>query len=242
MGRIAVLLGSLFLAAAPASAQADVVDGPASALLLACEHGVEPAAEFEARMGTVPGAVRLRMRFTLQVSTPGRLGYRRVAAPGFGAWSTSEPGTTRYAYTRRVENLVGPASYRVVVRFRWLDAADTVIARAREQSRPCRQPDLRPNLTIRDLTIEPGADAATRRYVAHVRNTGRRPSGAFELAVGDLPPVTVPAVAPGRERTVEVTGPACDPGASITASADPADLVDERSETDNELAATCSGG
>jgi CARDB len=243
MGRIAVFLGSLALAAvlaAPAAAARPATTaGPASAALLACERGGEPAAEFEARMGTVPGAVRMRMRFTLQVLTPARPFYRRVAAPGFGGWSTSDPGTTRYVYTRRVEDLVGPASYRVVVRFRWLDAADEVVARDRAHSRPCRQPDLRPNLTIRDLAIEPGTDLSTRRYVALVRNTGRRPAVAFELAVGDLVPVTIPSLGPGRERTVEVTGPACEPGATIAAVADPADLVDERSETDNELTLAC---
>jgi CARDB len=237
MGRIAVFLGSFVLAAvlaAPAAAA-----GPASAALLACERGAEPAAEFEARMGTVPGAVRMRMRFTLQMLTPSKPTYRRVAAHGFGGWSTSDPGTTRYVYTRRVEDLVGPASYRVVVRFRWLDAADEVIARDRAHSRPCRQPDLRPNLTVRDLAIEPGPDAFTRRYVALVRNTGRRPAGAFELAVGDLLPVTIPSLGPGRERTVEVVGPLCESGAEITAVADAADLVEERSETDNELAVVC---
>jgi hypothetical protein len=245
MGRIAAVLASLMLAAAfaaPATASASPADraaGPSSATLRACERGAEPAAEFEARMGNVPGAVRMRMRFTLQVLTPARPAYRRVAAPGFGGWTTSDPGTTRYVYTRRVEDLVGPASYRVVVRFRWLDAADDVIARDRAHSRPCRQPDLRPNLTIRDLAIEPGPDASTRRYVALVRNTGRRPAGAFDVAVGDLAPATVPSLGPGRERTVEVVGPACEPGAMIAAVADPIDLLDERSETDNELTLAC---
>jgi CARDB len=236
MRSIAPVLGLL---AALVLAPAASASGPASAVLLACERGAEPAAEFEARMGTVPGAVRLRMRFTLQAMTPGRPGYRRVAAPGFGVWTTADPGTTRYAYTRRVENLVGPASYRVMVRFRWLDADDEVIARDREYSRPCKQPDLRPNLTVRSLAVERGDDAATRRYVAVVRNTGRRAAGVFEVAIGGLPPVTVPALGPGRERTVEVSGPACEPGTPVTAAADPADLVDERSETDNELTAAC---
>jgi CARDB len=228
-----LLIGTVAAALTLASA------GPSSATLVACERGTEPAAEFEARMGTVPGAERMKMRFTLQALTPARATYRRVAAPGFGSWTISDSGTTRYVYTRRVEDLVGPASYRVVVRFRWLDAADHVIARDRAHSRPCRQPDLRPNLTIRDLAIEPGPDLATRRYVALVRNAGRRPAGAFDLAVGDLPPVAVGALGPGRERTVEVTGPACEPGIEITAVADPADAVEERSEDDNRLTVGC---
>jgi CARDB protein len=210
---------------------------PANAMLLECDRGDAPAAAFEARMGTVPGAAAMQMRFTLQAATPTRSSYRRVAAPGFGTWTTSDPGTTRYVYTRRVENLVGPASYRVVVRFRWLDAAGEQVARARRVSRVCRQPDNRPNLTIAGLSVEQTADPTARRYVAHVRNTGRRTAEPFELVIGDLEPVIVGALPPGRDRAVEVTGPACRD--EITAVADPDDVIDERYETDNELTADC---
>lgn len=210
---------------------------PANAVLLECERGDAPAAEFEARMATLSGTTAMQMRFTLQASTPTRPVYRRVAAPGFGTWTTSDPGTTRYVYTRRVEHLVGPASYRVVVRFRWLGADGVPIARARRTSRVCRQPDNRPNLVVEDLSVEPTADRRTRRYVARVRNTGRSAAEPFALAVGDLTRVTVPALAPGRERTVELTGPACDQ--EITAVADPDDTIDERYETDNERTADC---
>jgi hypothetical protein len=210
---------------------------PANATLLECERGDAPAAEFEARMATLSGTTAMQMRFTLQASTPTRPAYRRVAAPGFGTWTTADPGITRYVYTRRVENLVGPARYRVLVHFRWLDAAGEPVARARRVSRVCRQPDNRPNLTVDELSVEPTADPRTHRYVAHVHNTGRRTADAFELAVGDLPPVIVAALPPGRSRAVEVSGPACE--GEISAVADPADAVDERSEADNEATADC---
>jgi hypothetical protein len=219
------------------AAAALALASPANAVLLECERGDAPAAEFEARMATLPGATAMQMRFTLQASTATRPAYRRVAAPGFGTWTTSDPGTTRYVYTRRVENLVGPASYRVVVRFRWLDAAGEQISRARRVSRICRQPDNRPNLTITGLSVEQSADPATRRYVALVRNTGRRTSEPFELAIGDLRPVIVFALPPGRDRAVELSGPACE--GEITAIADPDDAIDERYETDNEFTTGC---
>jgi hypothetical protein len=207
---------------------------PASATLVECERGAAPAAEFEARMSTITGATQMQMRFTLQASTPDRPGFRRVAAPGFGTWTTADPGVTRYAYTRRVEALVGPASYRVLVRFRWLDAAGQVIARNRKLSRPCRQPDLRPNLTIDDFAIEDDG-----RYAVNVRNIGKRAAGPFDVAVGALPPVTVPALAAGRDRTVIVTGPACEPGTELAAVVDAADAIDERFEDDNTSTITC---
>jgi hypothetical protein len=113
---------------------------PASATLLECERGAEPAAEFEAEMSAVPGTERMRMRYTLQAATPGRRAYRRVAAPGFDVWTTSEPDVTHYVFTRRVEDLIGPAQYRVRVRFRWLDANGDALARATRTSRACRIP------------------------------------------------------------------------------------------------------
>jgi hypothetical protein len=111
---------------------------PASATLLECERGAEPAAAFEARMSAVAGTERMRMRFTLQARAKGQRAYRKVAAPGFDAWTTSAPGMTRYVFTRRVEQLIGPAQYRVRVRFRWLDANGDVVARATRVSRSCR--------------------------------------------------------------------------------------------------------
>jgi CARDB len=234
MLRIALLTVCLSaLVAAPAAHAA----GRASVALTACVPG-ERAAEFEARMDAAQGASRMKMRFVLQARKPGRHTFKRLAAPGFSDWTTADPGTTSYVFTRRVEALIGPASYRAMVRFLWLDARGQAVARARRYSRACRQPDHRPNLQVKALSLE-----GRRSYVALVANTGRTETGPFELqlAVGDqvLAPVTVDSLDPGDQRLVTVRGPRCVPGTEMTAAADPADLVDERSEVDNELAATC---
>jgi hypothetical protein len=118
---------------------ASAVAPPASAELLTCDRGAL-AAEFEGRMSAAGGTARMRMRFTLQARTPGVRGYHRIAAPGFDAWTTSDPGVTRYVFTRRVESLIGPAQYRVRVRFRWMDAGGATVARATRVSRSCRIP------------------------------------------------------------------------------------------------------
>lgn len=212
---------------------------PASATLVECERTPQPAAEFEARMGMVPGAAQLQMRFTLQAVNTPRRRWRHVAAPGFDEWTTADPGTTRYVYTRRVEALIGPAQYRVRVRFRWLDAAGTTIARTVRHSRSCRVPDLRPNLTIAGLTTEPARDAAERRYLVRVHNTGRGDAAAFTVAVAGQDPVVVDGLAAHAERVIEVVGPVCAPGGSIEAVADPADLIEERSERDNAFSVDC---
>lgn len=208
---------------------------PAEATLVTCERG---AAEFEARMQTVAGAERMKMRFVLQARTPGKRRYRRVAAEGWSDWTSANPGVTRYSYARRVEDLIGPARYRVLVRFRWLDAGGATIARDSDRSRSCRLPDLRPDLELLDLW-----STGDGRYLALVGNTGRSDVEDFDVVftVGEeeLVPVTVDRLAAHRERVVEVAGPLCEPGTVLSAEADPDALVEERSEADNALSVTC---
>ena len=55
-------------------------------------------------------------------------------------------------FTRRVEGLIGPARYRAMVRFKWLDARGKTILSARRFSKACRQPDHRPNLKVKALS------------------------------------------------------------------------------------------
>jgi hypothetical protein len=228
-----VALIAFFAFAAPAQAA-----GPAKVVLTSCEPDAR-AAEFEARMGEVDSAVRLKMRFTLQARKPGKRAFRRVAAPGFSDWTTANPGTRRYVFTRRVESLIGPARYRALVRFKWIDVHGRVLLTARKYSKACRQPDHRANIKLKALSRE-----GRRSYVALVANNGRTATGVFDLqlTVGDtvLPPVTVESLDPREQRLVTVRGPRCQPGTALTATADPLDLVDERVEDDNVFTAPCA--
>src|SRR5687767_6408803 len=113
----APLVALLLLAlAAPAAGAAAVPRSAAKAVLDACERSTDEldrAAVFEGQMRTIAGASRMQMRFTLQARTPEETRWSAVAAPGFGTWVGSAAGTSRYVYTKRVENLLAPASYRV---------------------------------------------------------------------------------------------------------------------------------
>ncbi|MGH2967915.1 MAG: CARDB domain-containing protein, partial [Solirubrobacteraceae bacterium] len=203
----------------------------------------ERAGVFEGQMRRLRGAERMQMRFTLQARTPERDRWSSVNAAGFGTWVSSAPGTSRYVYTKRVEGLLAPASYRVLLRFRWLDAGGEVVERARAYSRTCRQPDPRANLVVGSIGVQPAVDPARRRYVVFVRNSGRTDSEPFSLAVSvdgePLPPAPVFALAPGEGTLVTVEGPACVPGAPIDAEADAGEVVDERTEADNRLTQAC---
>ena len=110
------------LVASPAEGAADAPRSASKALLSACERGTDQldrAAVFEGRMRTIAGASRMQMRFTLQARTPDTVRWSAVTAPGFGSWVSSAAGTSRYVYTKRVESLLAPAAYRVLLRFRW---------------------------------------------------------------------------------------------------------------------------
>jgi CARDB protein len=213
------------------------------AVLVACDR-VGHEAVFDGRMDAVPHTDRMRMRFVLQDRTPGHHRWSRVPVPGFGAWQTSDPGRSRYVYTKRVQALVGPAAYRVQVRFRWIAEDGIVLQRARAVSPRCRQPDPRADLSVFALDVQGALRPTRRRYAVTVVNSGR--SGAEESSVqldlgdGGAPlTATVDPLPAGESRTVAIAGRACTPGALLVATADATDAVDEHDEADDVLALTC---
>ena len=239
----ALLLLLLACLAAPAAAAARP---PARAVLEDCVRSLdesERAGVFVGEMRALPGAARMQMRFKLQARTPERTRWTSVQAPGFGAWVSSVAGTARYVYTKRVENLLAPASYRVQVRFRWLDAAGGTVESARAYSRICRQPDPRPNLVVRSIGVEMAFDPSRRRYVVAVDNTGRSEAEASTLAlsVGGQALLLAPvgALAADEDTLVTLEGPACTPGAPLFSDADVDEAVEEREEGDNRFSRLC---
>jgi len=98
--------------------------------------------------------------------------------------------------------------------------------------------DHRPNLKVKSLT-----HPTRHRYNAVVVNNGITAAGPFELqlAVGSklLDPVSIDGLAPHSQRLVTLHGPNCTPGTSLTVTADPLNLVDERNELDNAFTKLC---
>jgi hypothetical protein len=243
---LVLMLLAPLAAAASASAAPVTAPAPARALTTGCVRGLDQsdrAAVFEGQMKRVAGAARMQMRFSLQARTPDRDHWMTVAAPGFGAWVTAAPGTARYVYDKRVENLLAPASYRVTVRFRWLSASGATVASEKLRSPACKQPDPRPNLVVRSMSVQPAQNPARRRYVVLVRNTGRsaaEPSSlGFSIDGQALSPAPVPTLAAGEGTLVTMTGPACAEGAPLVAEADSDETVDESDETDDVLSRPC---
>jgi hypothetical protein len=244
----AAILALCSLALLAPAAGAAVPRWAAKAVLADCERGTgedsaDRAAVFEGQMRTLRAAARMQMRFTLQARTPESARWGAVSAPGFGTWVSSAPGTSRYVYTKRVEGLLAPASYRVQLRFRWLSADGRTLASVRRSSRACRQPDPRPNLVVSSLSVPRAIAPGRYRYVAFVRNTGRSAAeeSALRVAFGGtvLPLAPVAALEPGEGIEVTVEGPACAAEQPVDADADAGEAVDEGDEADNRFTRLC---
>jgi hypothetical protein len=101
---------------------------------------VERSATFAGEMTALAGTVRMAMRIEVQERVPGEALYHTVSAPGLGVWRESDVKVKIYKYLKQVTNLSSPASYRALVRFRWLGARGHVIRRAERVTSRCVQP------------------------------------------------------------------------------------------------------
>ena len=234
---------------APSSAQPRASAQPrSSAQLNRCHSAPDAAGRYAVFSGLMRslrgGQDRMDMRFDLFRRAQGSLVFKRVAAPGLGAWNRADPGVGHFRFVQRVENLTAPAAYRAVVSFRWTGATGHVFAKAQRVTPACRQPDLRPNLRVGRITPSRTGDRSTLNYDVTVRNDGSSPARGFgvSLTVGGVPVVptqTVGLLRAGKRVTLRFTGPRCTAGTPIVASADAASAVAESNEADNALTAAC---
>jgi hypothetical protein len=244
MMRAALVLGLLAALVAAPGAQAAAPAG--RVVLTSCTTGLDPAARtatYEGRMRRVAGTSRMQMRFALQVRQNGAKRWAGVHGPGLGVWVTSDRGVARYSFSKGIENLAARATYRVAVRFRWLDARGRRLDTDAAVSKVCREPDLRPNLVAQHVDVQRIGDPARRRYAVTVGNVGATAAGAFDvsfgLASGALAPQRVVDLGPAVSTVVAFEGPRCQAGSTLQATVDPAGLVDESAEADNTLAVPC---
>ena len=235
-----VLLLAAFIAA---PAQAQTV--PTRAGLDACHAGSAPLdryAVFSAQMGSIAQSTKMQVRFDLQSSTGGKT-FRRVQAQGLGVWRSSAPGVDIFRYRKQVANLQPGASYRALVRFRWLDADGRTLDSTTRKTKQCKQPDTRPDLVAGQVSAEPSAQPGRARYTVLVRNDGRSGAPSFNVtfAIGDAtqPAQTVQPLGAGEERELVFVGPRCDRTHPLRVGVDSDLSVDESSETNNARTVPC---
>jgi hypothetical protein len=234
--RIIGVAAALFCLLAPGAPARPSSSPYAKAALVGCDRETREAV-FEGRVSAIRRAPKMQMRFTLQVLTPDTLRWRRVVAATFGEWITAPAGLGKYTYTKTVQDLLAPASYRAVVDFRWRDRRNRVVRTARAISPVCKQPDVRPDLVVRDVRVENG------QFIAVVLNRGRSAAGPFavDFLVDGSPLSTVEVVglAPQTPVTVMTPSAPCAPGTAVEAVADPRAQIDEADEENDALSTTC---
>jgi hypothetical protein len=238
-------LAAATAAVMPATAGADVSPLAARARLVTCHAGAEPAGRYltaEATMRALSAGNRMQLRFDLQRHTDaGR--FLRVSGPGLGSWNQAAPGVARFRFRKTIANLPVGWGYRVVVRYRWLDGAGQVLARAVRHTATCWEPDPRPDLWASSVDVAPGPSPGTRTYLVLVRNTGRSAAADFDVqlsvAGAAQPPATVPGLAAGGRQRVAIVGPRCSTGEPLRVAVDPDDRVDESNERNDVRTFPC---
>jgi hypothetical protein len=153
------------LCLAPAAAAVPAVSPPktgVSATLEQClsvGEQAERAATFAGEMTTIPGSTRMEMRIDVIERMPGEIAYHTVSAPGLGVWRGSAPGVKAYRYLKQVTNLAGPAFYRGVVRYRWLNSRGRLLSASTLRTRRCEQPATEPMTSGSGVLAAPVANA-----------------------------------------------------------------------------------
>ena len=243
MARVLILATALLATvAAPAQGAAQTKPPKLAATLESCTTSPLPVERIAAFTGSMPpraGGARMQMRFELERKRAGQRRWRRLKAAGFGVWERADPNVAGFVFTKRVTGLPVPATYRALVRFRWLAADGTTLRRVHAHTRACRQPDLRPNLVPGALSGALDAQQPGMAFYALVvRNTGRSTAAPFSISVG-TGTAEVGELAAGEERTVSVVAPACLPLVAIVVRVDADRRVEESQERGNGARRPC---
>ena len=140
MPRLILLVLAL---AAIAPAQAMGQKPKLAATLLTCSSGATAPERSLTVSGTMPSVAtthRMWMRFELYEKLPGEATtFKRVKLPAWNTWVKSEEGVSGLVFQRTVDSLVAPANYKVVVRFRWYNAAGKRTKSKTKTSKVCHQ-------------------------------------------------------------------------------------------------------
>jgi hypothetical protein len=120
----------------------------------------ERSATFMGEMTAIAGTSKMSMRIDVQERTAGESEYQVLNAPGLGVWRAADPKVKVYKYLKQVTNLSADASYRALVRFRWIGAKGRVIRRGERLTPRCLQPATPPEPQPVPTTPPPEATAS----------------------------------------------------------------------------------
>jgi hypothetical protein len=227
-------------AALAMAALASADSPPASVRVKSCEKGSDTSsrgATFVAEMQSVPGAVRMAMRFRLIERSGGPHPKTRVLS--LGPWHRSAKNVTRFTFSQTVNGMTPGDSYRVLVQFHWLDGSHNVIEHTKRRSGACAQPGL-PDLTVTGIKLSAGQSTGTQTYRVSVANKGSYPAHKIGVALyvnGHLVNTrTIKHLGGGETKAVKMNGPPC---MTVEAIVDPDNHIAESNENDNSFSRQC---
>jgi CARDB len=270
LGKRTLLAGGVTLAAAFTSGSVMAAPAPPPSTQLTsavCHRALLPTSRkiaITAVMRPVNGTVSMAMMFDLQRARSRFGPFASVRGGGLDRWIHpgdptlgQRPGDI-WKDDQKVENLAATAYYRFRVRFRWTGTGGHPLATSTASGPTCFEPELRPDLLVRSLTVKPvpvqaaagqssaqqsASTPAQDRYIAVIANRGRTAAGAFgvELIVPSKPAQTLNVGGLGSHATVRetFTAPACTPGSRLTVVADPGAAVLDYNRANNTLTVQC---
>ena len=217
-----------------------------------CVTALDPpsrAISVTAVMRPVSGTSKLQIKFQLYSRSSSARPFTRVHGGDLNRWvSPSDPtlgerSADVWTVIKQVVDLKAPATYRLRAVYRWIGAHNKVLGTMSRTSPSCYEPELRPDLQVKTISVEAVAsNPSANLYVAVIRNRGATAAGPFQVQFIDGSVVksrsvaTLPAHSTIHQRFV---GPLCTSGPA-TVTADPVDAVDDYDRANNSLTVTCS--
>ena len=218
----------------------------------ACKHALFPSnrgVSVTAVMRPVGGTKHMALKFELIGRNKRTHKLVHVKGGDLGAWINpadrglgSRPGDV-WIIKHPVKDLAAPVTYRFHVHFRWSGAHGQTISGAVRVSRPCYQPELRPDLVAASIQVKAvSGQPSSDRYVAVIRNAGARAAGTFQVEFNDsgtMQTRTVQRLAAHDSIKETFVGPACTAASALTITADPTHQVPDFNRSNNSMAAKC---
>jgi hypothetical protein len=247
-----IVLGALVIATAAASSVG--ASAPRAKLRSPrCVTALDPASRalsVTATMRPLTGTTKLQLKFALTSRADNSRAFTRVRGGDLNSWVTPKDPTLGqrpndvWNLIKQVVNLKAPATYRFKVTFRWVGAHGKVLGTAVKTGPTCYQPELRPDLQVRTISVRAVAGQPTLdEYIAVIRNAGASASGPFEVQFVDGQVVKTHDVdsldAHGSIKQ-HFVGPSC-ATASAVVTVDANDQVDDYNRANNSLHVVCSG-
>jgi hypothetical protein len=250
--RLVLAVAGCALAIGSGTAVAGTAAPPRSQLLsFVCQKAPDPEARgvsVQAVMRPLDGTSKMQMRFEVMRQIRTGAPFRPVRGRLLDRWMSPPDATLGqragdvWIVNRPVVDLSGPATYRFRVTFRWTAATGQPLGTEVQTSPNCYEPELRPDLLVRSLTVTPlasGQDA----YTAVIANRGATGAGPVEVeldgAASLVQTATLAWLGPRSSTSQRWVAPQCTAGASLVVKVDPSHSIDEYDPANNTLMVPC---